>query len=240
MLLVDTSRRQAAIDVFVLIGGLIGIWVAMGLAMVAIVDLSPAEDVAVLRLVLTLTGGAIGAGFTLLAVRLRRQPVSSVGVCAAAWTDGAVWGCVATVGAFVALWSVTLLTTLVFPSMLESAERNVERIAEFLPPFHPGWYVLIAAAVGIYEELVFRGFLLTRIRRATNSDFAGIVGSAALFALPHAMSQEVIVVLPLFAIGVFWAVLTLWRKSILPVVVGHALFNLLQMLGMYYLGQNHP
>ena len=58
-----------------------------------------------------------------------------------------------------------------------------------VPRLHPLGYVGVAAMVGIYEEIVFRGFLMTRLRRATGSWFVAVLASTALFTSLHAFDQ---------------------------------------------------
>jgi membrane protease YdiL (CAAX protease family) len=77
--------------------------------------------------------------------------------------------------------------------------------------------VIMAAALVIIEEFIFRGMLLNPLRRSAGPVFA-VVGSAAIYAILHTPTEAV----PAFALGLaaawimhrhgrlMWAVLTHW------------------------------
>ena len=157
-----------------------------------------------------------------------------MGLCTRnAGTDLAL-GVPVAVAAF-ATWLLGLLMLyLTWPSGLEEMRGNVDAIQQMLPPIHPVLLVTLQFIVAAYEELVFRGFLLTRLRRALGSWWAAAVLCSVIFTIPHALDQKLPAVVPLFLLGCLLCGLTIWRKSILPAVVGHALFNSANLLVIYF------
>lgn len=93
--------------------------------------------------------------------------------------------------------------------------------------------LLIAAAIvaPLGEELFFRGFLFLGLRQRLGWKSAMVI-TAILFALAHGMLT---VLLPVFLLGIIFAMLTHLSGSILPAVFFHTLNNSLALGAIYYL-----
>ena len=125
----------------------------------------------------------------------------------------------------------TLLTLcLVWPNLPELMEENAEHIFEMVPRLHPMGFAAIAAVIGVYEELVFRGFLMTRLRRATGSWTVAVLVSTAVFTGLHSLDQVSVAVISIAVLSLVFSVVTIWRRSIIPAIVAHTLWNLSQFL----------
>jgi membrane protease YdiL (CAAX protease family) len=95
-------------------------------------------------------------------------------------------------------------------------------------------FVLVAVSVAIIEELVFRGFVQSQISKL-NTDFAVVFAAfahasykACLFLSPVAIHQQNIVT---FFIWSFSAYIVLgflkhYSRSLVPVIIAHAIFDL--------------
>ena len=97
-----------------------------------------------------------------------------------------------------------------------------------------GWIVglifLVVVVAPLVEELLFRGLLLRILQNSFGSVFA-VVGSSALFALPHwqgdASWQETVVLLSAIGtVGMVLAVGAVVSNRLGPAVIGHFVFNL--------------
>ena len=146
------------------------------------------------------------------------------------------WNILLGLGAFLAA-----LATFIFMGLLinllaegEPLNQNVDKIMEMLPRMHWLGFLALSAWVGLWEELTFRGFLLTRLRRITGAWWAAVLIGSLLFALPHMAQQVPLTVVPLFVIGVVWSVFTIWRQSLLPAIISHVLFNFVQLMIVFY------
>jgi sodium transport system permease protein len=73
----------------------------------------------------------------------------------------------------------------------------------------------------VFEELAFRGFLLSGLRRRLGPGGAILV-SSCLFALYH---LNVFQLLPAFLLGLVLALLAVWSGSVLPGMLFHCLYN---------------
>lgn len=179
--------------------------------------------------------GLICAAFATFAaigiiLAFRRQSPRSVGVR----RPGLALDCVIGIGAVIALYLVSMSATLAVyvlaPELLDEMGKNAERLVELIPNIGLLQFAGVAMVVGIYEEVLFRGFLMTRLRRVTGSWTLAVLISTVLFTVLHAFDQ-VWVALPMIAfLSLAFSVVTIWRRSIVPAVIAHGLFDLSQFL----------
>lgn len=169
-----------------------------------------------------------------LIVRNRRGRRGSVGLCSQKPVLDILLGS----GSVPVLYGLTLLWVVLawalFPELYRQLTENAGRITAVLPRLHPLTFGAVALTVGLYEELVFRGFLMPRIRRATGSWTLAVVGNTVLFTSLHWFDQTPAAMVPIAMISLVFSLVTVWRKSILPAIIGHFLFNWAQFLGLYY------
>ncbi len=84
------------------------------------------------------------------------------------------------------------------------------------------------------EEFLYRGLLMTALYRYMRPAGA-MAASSLVFAAAHALLEPQAVV-PLFILGLALAYAAYRTRSLLAPVVGHAAFNTLMVVGMYYGG----
>ena len=87
--------------------------------------------------------------------------------------------------------------------------------------------LVLVALVACVEELVFRGLLLHRLTVICRHAWLAIAIQAALFGLAH-LYEGPFAMLIIFYLGLILGSLTWWRRSLLPAIVSHALFNAVQ------------
>jgi membrane protease YdiL (CAAX protease family) len=88
--------------------------------------------------------------------------------------------------------------------------------------------VLVCVAAPIAEELFFRGFCFTALRRWIGVA-GGAIATGVIFGLIHAGSAEAEFLVPLAVLGVLLCVLYHRTGSLLPCIVLHALNNALAL-----------
>jgi len=152
------------------------------------------------------------------------------GAAAVGWVRHG-WGREAVLGAalFVPLFlGVALLETLL-------------RAAGFAEPVKPPAYLLpqagvdyafalvLLVVVAVAEETVFRGYLLRRFMQLTGSAGAAVIVTSLVFALGHGY-QGPLGVIAVGAIGATFAVVYLWRGSLVAPVVMHFIQNFLGLI----------
>jgi len=114
-----------------------------------------------------------------------------------------------------------------------------------LPDLRPdpdviGWgYFLIALVPGVWEELVFRGWIQSKLRKKL-SPWASVILSSLFFSLFHfsnlidqAPIQVILGVIMAFFFGLGWGWLVLRSGSVVPAMISHYLVD---CLGMIFLG----
>ncbi len=91
----------------------------------------------------------------------------------------------------------------------------------------------VAVVAGVVEEVVFRGYLMTSLRRMGRGPVVQVVVSAGAFALAHAyafggsLSAVVAAQIGTFALGLALAlVFVAGRRSLTPVIAAHVLIDL--------------
>jgi membrane protease YdiL (CAAX protease family) len=130
-----------------------------------------------------------------------------------------------------------LVLIFVWPAGYKQLQSNPERIEEMIPALHPAWLGLLMAGICVYEEVIFRGVLLTHLRRLTRSWTIAVILAAAVFAALHIGeqpgSQEAATCVPLFAVAIVWSLSTIWSRSLVPAIIGHFLFNMVQLVYLW-------
>lgn len=95
---------------------------------------------------------------------------------------------------------------------------------DMLPQVPPWLLVPFVLFVGVHEELLFRGFLLSRLRTATGSNVAAVIITSILFGFMH-MYQGPIGVVQTASIGVALAIITIYARTIWPAIIAHAFLD---------------
>jgi membrane protease YdiL (CAAX protease family) len=86
------------------------------------------------------------------------------------------------------------------------------------------WW-LVASAVGVCEEIVYRGYLQTQLGAFTHSALLGVFLQALLFAVAH-LEQGSGAALRIGAYGLILGALAQRRRSLLPGIVCHVAIDL--------------
>jgi len=124
-------------------------------------------------------------------------------------------------------------------------DQNLYKLIEKLPGYpalagmpdiaSPAWnwidLTLGLVAVGIFEELIFRGYMHTFLSRYTQSRFAIVFVSSVAFALIH-WSAGLHVVLVASSIGAVFMIAYLMTKSIPAIMLAHFAVNFIDYAGV--------
>ncbi len=176
------------------------------------------------------------AGSMLIVVLLSRrrgQSLQSVGIRRHQLAlNVLIGGATALVVGVVTICVMSLLA-LLWPGLLDQMGDNKARILEMLPRFSVLGLLGVASLIGLYEEVLFRGFLMTRLRRATGGWVPAVLLSTALFTIPHAIDQVPAALISITILSLTFSVVTIWRRSIVPVVVAHTLFDFAMFLILF-------
>jgi membrane protease YdiL (CAAX protease family) len=106
-----------------------------------------------------------------------------------------------------------------------------------------GWALAVAAFAGVYEEVLFRGFLLGRLQVALGATSLppraraalAVLLSSVAFAAGHGY-QGGLGLAQTFAAGLALATLAVYRRSIWPSIVAHASIDAFGLVALHLLG----
>jgi membrane protease YdiL (CAAX protease family) len=165
----------------------------------------------------------------LLLLRADGQRVAALGLVGRrAWFDALI-GVPLTLGAFatalVSGIAVSIVTMAAGSSLVQ--RESISRTTTLLDLFGDASLGTFAAAIAVtatFEEVVFRGFLLPRLRRVTGSWIAAVAIASVLFGAGHVYEGWTAVV-QVIALGVFFSGVFLGSARLLPAVVAHASFD---------------
>jgi len=184
---------------------------------------------------MVLLRAAVACAIIWMMVTLRKQGRVSVGLGCRNWLLDVGIGILALPVVYGVIYMVMLPLVMFVPALREQAGENISRITSVVPKLPLIGFFLFACVVGLYEELIFRGFLLTRLRRGTNSWTAAVILSSILFIVPHAMDQTMVMLVPVGILSLSFTALTIWRRSIIPGIVTHLLFDFSQFVLIYFI-----
>lgn len=97
------------------------------------------------------------------------------------------------------------------------------------------FYITAAIAAPLFEEILFRGFLLPSLTRYLPV-WGSIVVSAVLFAVAHLSLSEI---LPLTALGIVLGVVYTRSRNLLAPILLHSLWNSGTLLSLFLLGSSN-
>ncbi len=102
----------------------------------------------------------------------------------------------------------------------------------FLTPHGPTQLLLafvLVVVVAVAEEVIFRGYLITRLKTVTGSTTAAVVLSSVIFSLGHGYEGSAGVVTVGF-MGLAFAIVYVWRRSLVAPIVMHFLQDFLAII----------
>lgn len=168
-------------------------------------------------------------------LRLRGQTAASAGVRLKPLGLNALIGVGVLIAVCMIVYPTMLTLQLIWPVFREGMVENAKRIGMLVPRLHPGGLAVMMLLVGVYEEFAFRGFIMTRLRRAVGGWTGAVLLSTAVFAGLHSVDQTWAALVPVVILSLAFSLVTIWRRSIIPAIVAHMLFNLIQLIGLFYL-----
>jgi uncharacterized protein len=123
---------------------------------------------------------------------------------------------------------------------LHNLQKTLDDTLKMLGPLAPhtyleaGLFVLLSVFAGLFEEIIFRGYLQRQFGALAQNAAIGIIGSGVIFGLAHGyQGPRMMVVIGVY--GVFFGVLAHFRKSLRPGMMAHALQDSLAGITLFRL-----
>lgn len=127
---------------------------------------------------------------------------------------------------------------------LHNMQKSVDDTMRILGPLAPhsnleaGLFVLLSVSAGLFEEIIFRGYLQRQFGALGRNAVVGIVASAAIFGLGHGyQGARMMVVIGVF--GAFFGILAHFRKSLRPGMMAHAFQDSIAGIALFKLVARH-
>jgi len=129
------------------------------------------------------------------------------------------------VAALVLLFGVRIALGTIDLHNLEKSKDDAMRVLSPLAPhtyLEAGLFVLLSVCAGLFEEIIFRGYLQRQLGALGQNAVIGIVVSGAIFGLAHGyQGGRMMVAIGIF--GVFFGIMAYLRKSLRPGMIAHAI-----------------
>lgn len=170
-------------------------------------------------------------GAVAVMLRIDGQRAAAIGLSARNFRREFWTGAVAFVTAYALLLAVAHILVFLRPEILESPARAQQGIEETFPRMTVGVLLLMMAFVAFWEEVVFRGFLLTRLYTLLRRWWLVVPAGAVLFAVPHWYQGPLAVVL-IMGLAVIMSILLIWRRSLVPCIVFHFANNVVMLMAL--------
>jgi membrane protease YdiL (CAAX protease family) len=127
---------------------------------------------------------------------------------------------------------------------LHNLQKSVDDTVRILGPMAPhtyleaGLFVALSVSAGLFEEIIFRGYLQRQFGALGRNAIIGIVASGILFGLAHGyQGTRMMIVIGIY--GIFFGILAHLRKSLRPGMMAHAFQDSIAGIGLFKLVTRH-
>jgi hypothetical protein len=160
----------------------------------------------------------LSAGVTVWVLRRSRLRVADVGLAISPRAGARLVGLLVAVGA-----AIVLLRGALGP--VEPLWQGPAAGLHLTTTAQRGAWIVGSLSAGFCEELVYRGFGITLLRARGVRTWLAVVLPTLSWVLVHGVGG-VLLFVPHFLVGLLFAGLFLWRRSLAPVMFVHALVDL--------------
>lgn len=226
------TRREAALDLsLVLLATIVthylpalAVWVQQG-------GLGPAEFDATV-LIAKWSEAVLAAGLAAYLLLRQRIRPASFGLRGDDAPGQIAWALLTFFAMYAVFLAVGAALVALTPEESTLLRRELSRRTEFfrtLPTESSSLTtILLLAAVAVHEELLFRGLLLTYLRRVTGRWWSAVAITSLLFAALH-FPQGWLAMVQIAGLALVLCGLFIASRSLLAVMLAHFLFDLCQM-----------
>lgn len=123
---------------------------------------------------------------------------------------------------------------------LHNLEKTKDDTLKMLGPLAPhtylevAFFVMLSIGAGLFEEIIFRGYLQRQFIAMSKNAAVGIVASAMVFGLAHGYQGPRMMVV-IAAFGSMFGILAYFWKSLRPGMMAHAFQDSFSGIGLFFL-----
>lgn len=125
---------------------------------------------------------------------------------------------------------------------LHHANKQLEETKRMLGHLIPrskieaAFFIVLSTAAGLFEEIIFRGYLQRQFGALARSAYVGIIASGIVFGLSHAY-QGIRMMVVIAVYGSLFGIMTHLRRSLRPGMIAHAGQDALSGIALYLLSR---
>ncbi len=168
-------------------------------------------------------GCVLGCGLILLVARHKPFTIGLTGKRLAANVG---IGLLALLITYVVLAQVAMAAVILHPKLLAGPSAAQQAIEQAFPPLSLGAAALVTAFVAFWEEVVCRGFVLTRFQAILRRWWLTVPIASGAFGMLHVYEGPLAIAL-ITTLALVMSGLFVWRKSLVPSITYHLVHNLL-------------
>jgi len=160
----------------------------------------------------------VALGILLWLTLAERLPLSSIGFRRPTWKSA-----VFAVLAAVAVTAVLVMEfAVVIPLLHLSRDAIIAKQQDILRS--PYWYrVLLVLRAAVVEEIIYRGYIIEKVRQLSGSTVLAVIVSVAVFACAHLRGWGPVHLMAVGAGGAVLALLYVWRRDLPSNILAHFL-----------------
>jgi membrane protease YdiL (CAAX protease family) len=216
------SRLRAVLEMILVLPAAFGGFVVF---LVATILAAPSDE-RWLNITSHLGMGFVAALACMFLVRQGRRSLATIGWTGREFAVNILIGFAALLITYVLLMMLGLALVVIRPELLNQPPEAQKAIEENFPRLPAMAGLLVFACVAFYEEVVFRGFLLTRLQAILRRWWLTVPIGSLAFGLLHGYEGGIAMIVTSI-LGLIMALLFVWRKSLVPCMTLHLVHNFL-------------
>jgi membrane protease YdiL (CAAX protease family) len=121
----------------------------------------------------------------------------------------------------IALIAILVIQSVVIVPLFHLDQSHTNAVRQAILA-HPLWYrVLLVLRAAVVEEILFRGYMIEKVRQLTSSTALAVVVSIAVFTYAHLSGWGIVHLIPVCAAATLFALLYIWRRDLPCNMLGH-------------------
>lgn len=218
--MVPLTRWGAVADLFIVFVAVVAGQVAMGGLAGWLIHTFPSLGILWLNVLIGLVSLA-SVGLVLCA---RRQSPASIGLGKPPAGRTLVGALAAVPACYIAVFATVGIYVAVAGIDIQGMAEEREKFFEMVPDLSIGTVLMITVFVGLHEEILFRGFVLSRLSVLFGRPVIAVFASGIVFGLLH-FYQGPIGVAQTTAVGLVLAGVVVLTRTLWPAILAHAAFD---------------
>lgn len=221
------TRRDALLDFGLVLFVAVVMQFAPNLLLLMLGDVEP-PDLSDMLLVNVekWSGAAMALGLASYLILRHRVAPAAFGLRADGLMKQIAWGVVGYIGVMIVHVSVSVAIGMAM-SLTPGAEHELDRRIKFMGSLQPQGTLeisILLIAVVLHEELLFRGMLLSLLRRGLSSSVWALLITSVVFGSLH-FPQGWLAMGQITLVSILLGILFLMSRSLIAVMLAHFLFN---------------